>query len=219
MSKEEPIKFKPNYVGSAAVDSGQLMICDPSYIGDQWEEEEFKFDARGCQDPKTGKVLYYGKDFPRYDEEIPEYGKSMNDLMKEDGWFQTPYPDADCGFSYYACCKQTLESPGAGPLRFKVGHEGAGVAFRTAWGDGYYPVYQKHDEDGELLSVEVVFDAGIMDEYNELIQGEDDTYPPSQMRIYTDFDEDKDGNIVFNEEAMREDFETKLAKMKKKFEK
>jgi hypothetical protein len=39
------------------------------------------------------------------------------------------------------------------------------------------------------------------------------------MRIYTDFDEDKDGNIVFNEEAMREDFEMKLAKMKKRFEK
>ena len=68
-----------------------------------------------------------------------------------------------------------------------------------------------------MLSVEVVFDDGLIDEYNELIQGEDDTYPPSQMRIYTDFDE-TDGKIVFNEEAMREDFEMKLAEMKKKFE-
>jgi len=218
MSKEEAIKFKPNYVGSAAVDSGQLMICDPSYIEDQWKEEEFKFDERGCQDPKTGEKLYYGKDFPNYAEIIPKHGKSMNDLMKEDGWVQLPYPEAEYGFSYYACCKQTLEGHGAGPLSFKAGHAGAGVAFRTAWGDGYYPVYQKHDEEGELLSVEVVFDAGLMDEYNDLIQeGEDDTYPPHQLRIYTDFDE-TDGKIVFNEEAMREDFEHKIAQMKKKFE-
>ena len=219
MSKEEAIKFKPNYVGSAAVDSGQLIICDPCYIDSEWEKEEFKFDARGCQDPKTGEKLYYGKDFPNYAEVIPKYGKSMNDLMKEDGWVQLPYPDADNGFSYHACCKQTLEQPGAGQLMFRLGHAGAGVAFRTAWGDGYYPVYQKFDEEGDLLSVEVVFDAGLIDEYDELTQGKDDTYPPSQMRIYTDFDKDKEGNIVFNEEAMREDFEMRLAEMKKKFEK
>ena len=218
--KEDKIKFTPNYLGSAAVDSGQLVICDPGYIDSEWEKEEFKFHARGCEDPKTGEKLYYGKDFKNYAEVIPKYGKCMNDLMKEDGWTELPYPEADHGFSFYACCKQTMESPGAGPLSFRKGHQGAGIAFRTAWGDGYYPVYQKHDEDGELLSVEVIFDSSLIEEYNELIIGKpSDDYPPSQLRIYTDAEEDSEGNFVFDEEAMREDFEMKLAKMKKKFEK
>ena len=180
------------------------------------QEEDFE-DVRVYKHKETGDTLQYRKDFENYESFIPKYGKTMNQLNETGEWEEMPMPKAENGFSYNACCKQTLESPGAGPLSFKAGHAGAGVAFRTAWGDGYYPVYQKHDEEGDLLSVEVVFDAGLIDEYNELIQEEDATYPPHQLRVYTDFDE-IDGKIVFNYEAMRADFEVQLARMKKKFE-
>jgi hypothetical protein len=45
-----------------------------------------------------------------------------------------------------------------------MGHEGAGVAFRTAWGDGFYPVYAVYDDYGDLIKIEVVFQE---DQYSE----------------------------------------------------
>lgn len=60
-------------------------------------------------------------------------------------------------FSYKACAQATLSENGHGQLKYKIGHDGVGVAFRTAFGDGYYPVYAKYSEDGTLKSVEVVF--------------------------------------------------------------
>lgn len=60
-------------------------------------------------------------------------------------------------FSYNACSQATLSENGYGQLKYKMGHDGVGVAFRTAFGDGVYPVYAKIDDDGNIKSVEVVF--------------------------------------------------------------
>jgi hypothetical protein len=38
-----------------------------------------------------------------------------------------------------------------------MGHPGVGVAFRTAFGDGMYPVFAVYDNNGDLMKVEVQF--------------------------------------------------------------
>jgi hypothetical protein len=141
-------------IGHVGVDSGQLMICDPCYIDSQWENEDFE-DIRVYKNKHTSKTLTYGKDFIKYDDELPEYGKSMNDLIKEHDWEVTESPKAKSGFSYNACAKATLSKDGHGELSFKMGHTGAGLAFSTAYGDGMYPVYAHYNEEGVILSVTV----------------------------------------------------------------
>lgn len=57
-------------------------------------------------------------------------------------------------YSYDGACRATLSGGGHGELAFAGGHAGAGVAFSTAWGDGFYPVYaEKHD--GRIVRVYV----------------------------------------------------------------
>ena len=143
-------------LGHVAVDSGQLMICDPCYIDSEWENEDF-VDIRVYKNEETGKTLTYPNDFSNYEMKIPEYdGKTMNELLyKEGGWKEMKSPKAKHGFSYNACAKATLSEDGHGELSFKMGHTGAGLAFGTAFGDGEYPVYAHYDEDGVIVSVTV----------------------------------------------------------------
>lgn len=141
-------------IGHVAVDSGQLMICDPCYIDSEWENEDFE-DIRVYKNEHTGRILTYGKDFKNYEEVLSEYGKTMNILISEHDWKITDSPRARHGFSYNACSKATLSEDGHGELSFKMGHTGAGLAFSTAFGDGMYPVYAHYDEEGTIISVTV----------------------------------------------------------------
>ena len=143
-------------IGHVGVDSGQLLLCDPCYIESEWEQEDFT-DIRVYQHKTTKDTLAYGKDFPHYEELIINYGKTMNELLATGEWEDVKAPPAKHNFSYNACAKATLSDEGHGQLNYKMGHPGAGVAFSTAFGDGYYPVYAKYTDDGTLKSVEVVF--------------------------------------------------------------
>ena len=59
--------------------------------------------------------------------------------------------DGPYAYTYKGACHATL-SNGHGELAFRKGHNGAGVAFATAWGDGMYPVYgERHD--GRIVRV------------------------------------------------------------------
>lgn len=144
-------------IGHVAVDSGQLLLCDPCYIDSQWMDDPFQ-DIRKYQHKETKKTLQYQVDFQKYNEIIPEYGIDMNALNNTGEWEELKnirtikYP-----FSYNACCDKTLQEPFHGPLKFNMGHEGAGVAFATAIGDGYYPVYAIYDDNDNLLEVKVNF--------------------------------------------------------------
>jgi hypothetical protein len=149
-------QYNKELIGHVGVDSGQLLLCDPCYIDSEWEQEEFE-DIRVHQHKKTKDTLTYGKDFARYDQMIDKYGKNMNDLLATGEWIDVERPSSKHEFSYNACANATLSTKGHGQLNYKMGHEGVGVAFSTAFGDGFYPVYQNFDEDGNLISVEVVF--------------------------------------------------------------
>ena len=146
------------FIGYVGVDSGQLLLCDPCYIDSQWVKEDFE-DFRVYQHKDTKNKLTYRIDFGNYAEPIEVYGgKNMNELIATGEWEELPdNKEAVNPFSYNACAKATLSNEGHGELSFKLGHPGAGVAFRTAFGDGMYPVIAHYLDDGTLQSVEVRF--------------------------------------------------------------
>jgi hypothetical protein len=143
-------------IGHVGVDSGQLLLCDPCYIDSQWEKEDFE-DLRIYQNKNSKEILQYRKDFPNFGTVISEYGKTMNELIETGEWKEIKTHPVVNPFSYNACAKATLSEDGYGQLNYKHGHSGVGVAFSTAFGDGYYPVMAHYTADGTLRSVEVVF--------------------------------------------------------------
>ncbi len=90
--------MKKEKIGNCCVDSGQLMVCDPCYIEQEWGEEE----------------------------------KST--------------------FNYQGASDVTLPKKSHGSMKFRMGHEGAGVAFAT-YGDGTYPVYAERGANGLIKRV------------------------------------------------------------------
>lgn len=50
-----------------------------------------------------------------------------------------------------------LDRAGYQQFYYSCGHEGLGVAVRTGYGDGEYPVSIRRDEDGRVAEVRVVF--------------------------------------------------------------
>jgi len=143
-------------IGHCAVDSGQILICDPAYIDSEWEKEEFDIPRRYRHN--DGTVLQFHKDFIRYDIVIPKYGKSMNDIMAANEAIEMPddVPPVH-NFSYNACAKKTLGRSGEGQLNFQMGHPGVGVVNGDFGGDGYFPVYANTDKDGMVTSITIEF--------------------------------------------------------------
>lgn len=150
--------MKKVQIGVVGVDSGQLVLCDPCYIDSQWKKEDFQ-DIRKYQHKTTGEILQYRVDFENYESPIAKHaGQTMNQLNASGEWELLETFETEHNFSYNACCKATLSDKGHGQLKYELGHDGVGVAFSTAWGDGVYPVVANYNDNGDLLSVTVHFD-------------------------------------------------------------
>lgn len=171
MSKKVKVK-----IGEVGVDSGQLMICDPSYIDGQFlspDSGSYDDHAHKIYRHKDDKSLWqftYGNKpqggvnkFPgRYDEVILKYGKSPNDLIKEGIFEKTdidPTPHIPTGeFSYRGICKSTIQNL-FGQLNYSRGHKGVAVAFRSGLGDGTYEVFAEitnHPEYGQRVTKVII---------------------------------------------------------------
>ncbi|MCG7320815.1 hypothetical protein [Arsenicicoccus bolidensis] len=141
-------------IGDVGVDSGQLMITDPCYVDSEWQEIEYQ-DIRRYRDLYSGEHYEFRKDFDRYDR--PPSGKdggpTVNELIEAGKWVQIPNENVDATYSYAGACAVTLDT-GYGELKYNLGHAGAGVAFRTAFGDGLYPVYAER-RGGRIVRVYV----------------------------------------------------------------
>lgn len=132
-------KLEVEQAGFVDVDSGQLMICDPCYIDSQWQDVEYE-DLRIYKDIETGNVYQYGKDFQNYENKITGFDKTVNELVASERFINVKV-EREFSFSYAGASYATLSDEGYGQLNHKLGHEGAGVSFQTAFGDGMYPVY------------------------------------------------------------------------------
>jgi len=152
-------------IGYVAVDSGQLLLCDPCYIDSEWKKEDFK-DIRIYKHKTTGDTLQYHKDFANYEQIIPKYNLTMNQLNASGEWEHFDAHYVNNSFSYNACTKAALSDDGHGQLNFTLGHAGVGVAFSTQIGDGYYPVQAVYDNDDNLVKVEVLFGYDVEEDYD-----------------------------------------------------
>jgi hypothetical protein len=183
------------FVGNAAVDAGMLMITDPCYINSEWKKDgkERPMVAPGYRHT-DGTVLFFpghgaapvegALPFEHYEAIVEKYGKTVNAMNAEGILTKLPTPAPSGEFSYTGACEATGDHNElqGGQLKFKMGHAGAGVVFRTGYGDGCYPVYLRYVHDGEwgtrVAEARVVFiDPSELDE--------DDTYQESD----TEWDE------------------------------
>jgi hypothetical protein len=129
-------------IGYVGVDSGQLIICDPCYIDDQWQREEFEMKDKVIHpDGKEESIERCSKRWFELIDDINN-GKIKIDEVNE---------PAKHNFSYNAVAKKTLTTGGYGQLNFDAGHPGVAVAFSSGIGDGYYPVYAKIVDLGDPL--------------------------------------------------------------------
>ena len=162
---------KLEYLGEVGVDSGQLLITDPCYVDSQWVPNQdppnsyprLKLTKTG--EKKFVKERVNGKHFPfawgTYADPAPCLGGlSVNEAVDK-GLVETITPDLDQTgeYSYGGCCSSTLSDKGAGQLNYKAGHAGAGVAFRSGYGDGVYPVHGIRNEEGRIIGV--IIDMGM----------------------------------------------------------
>lgn len=150
-------------IGFVGVDSGQIVICDPCYIDSQWKKEEF--NLKRTYKHRDGSIMKHtykhrenDMEFHSYDDIIPKYGKSMNDMISNKDVKEiddTTPPEHE--FSYNACCKKTCGPDGMGQLNYEMGHAGVAVVSGNFGGDGTFPVIADIDKDGMVKSITIVF--------------------------------------------------------------
>jgi len=137
-------------IGVVGVDSGQLIICDPSYLK-WWKKGEYE-DIREYRDKESGKIYKYGKDFDSYEQEIKELGLTPNNLIHDlKQWIRIHYePEFEFSYNYVSHKKGKSYKQ----IPFHLGHDGLAVSFDSGFGDGLYPVYAKI-EDGIIMEIRV----------------------------------------------------------------
>lgn len=138
-------------IGVVGVDSGQLVIMDPSYIRTQWEEgnpigivfcgeggkeaaEELKILGYKVTKDVTGAYFVPFADNKPITTDLIEHqvsakiGKIVMARVKKDSTYEKIF-------------EKTNSTDQAGQLCYKIGHPGFAVAFRSGLGDGVYDVY------------------------------------------------------------------------------
>ena len=149
------------YIGTFGVDSGQVMLVDPCYLS-SFENDDFQ-DIRVYQrvgvysdDLDVRATLQYRKDFKLFSDIIPEWDRSMNDLITEGLYERINPEEIDDSFSYNGACNLTCYTDAmGGSLKNERGAEVAVVA-STGYGDGGYDVYATYKE-GRVKKLEVNF--------------------------------------------------------------
>jgi len=121
MPTPQPNDIQVVLLGEVGVDSGQLMVTDPSYVDSEWRRKSRSDDENELRTVSDG--LTGGDNLalrPPASPRLPAYS--------------------------YEGAMEATASKGYGELAYRLGHAGAGVVFYTAWGDGVYPIYgELHD--------------------------------------------------------------------------
>ena len=159
MKKNKENSEYTEMVGYVGVDSGQVMIVDPCYLG-EWKDNDFSYTT-GIRNKKTGKLICCWEEIKglgkiNWATPLPEYdGKCMNDLAEDkENWEKyEDYPDAG-DFSYSGVCGITCGEENAGEIA--IGGSSC-VASSTYIGDGSYPVYTVKDDSGRVKRLIIDF--------------------------------------------------------------
>jgi len=155
-------------LGVVGVDSGMLMVTDPCYVPGFKNDDPLEGEIRYFVDSEGRKFAYPYHSTPenraKYDIEafegdyqtVQPNGKTPNEMIASGEWIEAKI-GATQEYSYSGCCSVTNKDDRGGQLLYQLGHEGAGVAFRTRYGDGCYPVFAEYDDEGRTLRVTIDF--------------------------------------------------------------
>lgn len=146
-------------IGRVGVDSGQLLIIDPCYIEDHWENngttEAIRFWGAGQE--QVADILKQQGQNPTYVNH--SYRLPLNEQLNEEQAHELvdvarkSIKDVviiakSTTNSYDKVCDLTLSKEQAGTLPYRRGHEGLAVAFSSGFGDGVYDVYATYQDYG-----------------------------------------------------------------------
>jgi hypothetical protein len=81
----------------------------------------------------------------------------------------TPDADSHPAKTWSEFCEKIRDMEHSQQFNYPLGHPGLGVCVSTGWGDGFYPVYVRLNEDGRVAEARVVF----IDEEDEDLDDED----------------------------------------------
>lgn len=164
--------------GVVGVDSGQLLVTDPCYLDNLWVDEPMNVPRTIHALNEEGLAKFPGNEDWRwqfsmdavdgelvrpngtYATPIEKFdGYSVNDLI-DLGYIRDIEPEMPPGtsYSYNGACRATLSEQGYGQLNYPLGHAGAGVAFRSGWGDGVYQVKVRKNEEGRIVEARILMD-------------------------------------------------------------
>lgn len=143
-TKEEIIipesEIEIEILGEVAVDTASILITDPLYIRDEWQNDiEFE-DIRLYKHFESAKIYQYGVDFKRYNELLDGYEKNINELISDKILIPIEI-EREYSYSPAGAAYASMSKDGYGELEFKKGHKGAEICVSTVYGDGYYSVY------------------------------------------------------------------------------
>jgi len=163
-------------IGEVGVDSGQLLITDPCYIGKVFE------DAAKKHYPKT-YIKYWGRDKEKVSAALMERGYDVNRMTQRADRIEVEsvakaelvvhdvlrplqntlkfcYTTVAAGDVYGLICAEHAKGGRHAQLRFAKGHDGLGVVFSPGFGDGCYQVFATLRDCGEwgtrVAKVEIV---------------------------------------------------------------
>lgn len=133
-------------LGEIAVDTATILITDPLYVRDEWRSDIKYEDLRLYKHSKTNKVYQYGVDFQMYTDIINGFDKDVNSLITEKILIEIEI-EHEYTYSFPGAVYASSSKDGYGELKFKEGHNGAGISVKTVYGDGYYRVYGEKYKD------------------------------------------------------------------------
>lgn len=160
-----PIGKRWKLLGGVAVDSGQLMICDPCYIDEHWIK-----DQKPAKFPTVLLTEKGKKKFPRIKKWSWQYngygttyespqgalgGLSVNEAL-EQGFVQEIPSIPKREFSYRGCCDASQHDLYSMPT--ESGVMGIALAFSSGYGDGMYEVWGRTDNEGHIVEVRILMD-------------------------------------------------------------
>jgi hypothetical protein len=165
-SEEKPKTWKKK-IGEVGVDSGQLMVMDPCYVGSQWinegEVKAVKFWGRDWEE--VGDLLKDSYNREPYEHQgaclvdVKSHAEA-DSVLADIKDIKEKHPEllvittklTDC--TYDKCCDLTGSEDKGGQLNYLLGHAGLGVVFSSGFGDGCYDVIA-HYRDFEDWGVRV----------------------------------------------------------------
>ena len=172
-------------LGHVGVDSSQLLITDPCYIDSEWEKKDFKdiriykhktknitFEYESIMEDEHETLEPKAEKFNSY-EQIMSTGKTMNQMLQEKEVEELVPKEKQKlinTMSYAGICETTMNDQHI--INFKLGHEGAAIAFNSGFGDGFYPVYGLFNDEGRCMKVEI--DCEMLEEHKALFNKQEE---------------------------------------------